>query len=450
MSGAIHGRLDRDLRLAEAEARLMALHRKAGGAPGGVIAIPQIAGVARLARRLGIVVSRGVVAADGDADLELWVRAEPAGEGVRLAITGWTERPAAQAFPAAAVEREHDFLRAAADWLWETDDGLKITALSPGITGPNESMLGQPLTRLVTLTENGDGILPMLEAIALQRRFDDQEGELRNGGGRVRLSAVPILDEHGRFAGFRGAAVAVAPPPAPRLVAVEEEGDAFGRRLDAALRDPLGRIISGAEQIRAQAEGPLRRDYTSYAEDIATAGRHLLALVDDLVDLQAIERPEFALQPEPIDFADLARRAAGLLAVKAADRNVRIIAPPDGLRAPALGDFRRGLQVLVNIIGNAVRHSPEGGAVHIACEPVAGRIITVVADGGPGIALENQARIFEKFERVTPEDGAGTGLGLYIARRLARAMGGDLTVESGEGQGARFLFSLPRDPAAKK
>lgn len=444
MSAAIHGRLDGDMRLVEADPPLAALHARAGGVSGGVLAVPQIANVARLARRLGIVVSRGVLAADGEADLELWVRAEPRGESVELAIAGWAERPAAEAFPATLVEREHDFIRASADWLWETDEALKLTALSPGVVAARESMLGQPLTKLVALQENEDGILPILEAIALQRRFDDQEGELRDGGGKVRLSAVPIFDRAGRFSGFRGAAVAVMPPP-PALVAVEDglATDAFGRRLDTALRGPLARIIAGAEQIHAQVEGPLRRDYANYAADIASAGRHLLALVDDLVDLQAIERPDFAPAIERLDLADTARRAAVLLAVRAADRDIRIDRPAADEIIVAQGDQRRALQVLVNIVGNAVRHSPDAGLIWIRCERQGGYAAVTVADQGHGIDPADHERIFEKFERLQPGDGAGTGLGLYIARRLARAMGGDLTVDSAPGQGARFTFTLP-------
>ncbi|WP_380877625.1 hypothetical protein ACFB49_13590 [Sphingomonas sp. DBB INV C78] len=452
MMAAVHGRLDRDFRLVEADAALESLHRRAGGADGGVIAVPQLASVARLSRRLGIVVSRGVIAADGDADLELWVRAEPHGEGIALAIAGWTERPAADAFPAAIIDREHDFIRASADWLWETDEALKLIALSPGVVPSRESLLGKPLTKLVTLSENEAGVLPILDAMASQRRFDDQEGELRDGGGRVRLSAVPIFDASGRFAGLRGAAVAVAPPPAPTLAMVKDSGgtaieignaDAFGRRLDAALRSPLDRIIAGAEHIRAQADGPLRRDYANYATDIAAAGRHLLALVEDLVDLQAIERPDFAPVVERLDLADAARRAAGLLSGRAADRDVRIDRPAMGEVLLAQGDQRRALQVLVNIVGNAVRHSPEGGAVWLRCERQGSYAAVTVADQGRGIEPADHDRIFEKFERLHPGDGAGTGLGLYIARRLARAMGGDLTVESAAGQGARFIFTLP-------
>ncbi|HYD37079.1 MAG TPA: HAMP domain-containing sensor histidine kinase, partial [Allosphingosinicella sp.] len=236
---------------------------------------------------------------------------------------------------------------------------------------------------------------------------------------------------------------------APAAGALPPSGaSAFGERLGQALRAPLAHIVENAERLRAQPEGPLRRDYTGYAADIAAAGRHLLSLIDDLVDLQAIEGPDFTPEAEPLDLADLARRAAGLLAVRAADRGVRIDGPGPDESLPAMADFTRALQVLMNLIANAIRYTPEGGQVWIRLEREGDLAAVIVADQGKGIAPEDQQRIFEKFERVDPNEPGGTGLGLYIARRLARAMGGDISVDSAPGQGARFTFTLPlrREP----
>ncbi len=454
MSAAVQGRLDAELRLIEAEPRLAALQRSAGGEVGGPLAVPQIAALARLARRLGITISRPAIAAEGEGDLDLWVRAQPHGDGVDLAISGWTEHAARGPAPASEAERQTDFLRAAADWVWETDSGLLFTSLSPAAAAaagrPASELIGRQLTRLFRLIEQEEGDMPILTALAEQRRFDGQLAELREGrGGRYRLAAVPLIDGRGRFSGFRGSAtriegVASTPPPepAPEPAAAPEPG-AFGRRLDEALRAPLARIISDAETIGTRADGPIRGDYAGYAEDIATAGRHLLSLVDDLVDLQAIERPDFRPEAEEIDLADVARRAAGLLAVRAADRSIRIDAPSASDTLLATGEFKRALQVVMNLLTNAIRHSPEGGQVWIRTDREADLAALIIADQGAGIAPEDQVRMFEKFERLGLADSGGTGLGLYIARRLARAMGGDLAVDSAPGQGARFTFTLP-------
>ena len=451
----VTGRVDSEGRLVWADAPLADLNARAGGGEGGMLSVPQIAALARLARRLRITVSRAAIAADGDRDIDLWVRAEPDGEEVALSITGWGER-AVEPVPAVEpAEREADFLRAAADWTWETDDALQLTALSSAaaasIGRPPSDLIGQPLTRIFRFRESEDGALPILAALAEHRRFDQQIAELRAGRkGRYLLSGVPLIDGMGRFAGFRGAAASLRGEEAAAAVRHSAAGDgsAFNERLDQALRAPLNHIVDNAERLREQPEGPLRRDYAGYATDIAAAGRHLLALVDDLVDLQAIERPDFAPDDDRIDLAELARNAAGLLAVRAADRNVAIDAPASDEVLPAVGDFTRTLQVLMNLISNAVRYSPEGGQVWIRTESEGDLALVIVADQGKGIAPEDQSRIFEKFERVDPTEPGGTGLGLYIARRLARAMGGDVSVDSAPGQGARFTFTLPSSKKA--
>jgi signal transduction histidine kinase len=409
------------------------------------VAVPEIAGLARLARRLGIAIARNVVIADGDEDLELWVRAEPEGDGARIEASGWRARSAWRAATAGA-ERASDFARAGADWLWDTDAALRITHVSPdallalGIEA--STVLGAPLTKLFVLGEGEEGAFPILRAAAGRGAFEDQRAEVRGTGRCVLLSATPRTDARGRFAGFAGAARAIdAPAAAAPHDAVFP--DSFGERLGSALRAPLGRIIANADSMSAQVEGPLAPDYAGYAADIANAGRHLLGLVDDLADLAAVERDDFSTLEEPIDLADIARRAAGLLGVRAAEGNVRIDRPAAGDTLPATGEFRRALQVLVNLIGNAVRYSPSGGVVWVRAEREGSQVCVIVADQGKGIAESDQARIFDKFARVDPNEPGGSGLGLYISRKLARAMGGDIIVDSAPGQGARFVFSLP-------
>ena len=449
----VRGRVDSEGRLVEADPALAGLQVRAGGVEGGALAVPQIAALSRLARRLGIVISRSVLAADGERDLDLWIRAEPTGEMVDLAITGWNERPARGPAPGDG-QRDADFRRAAADWTWETDEALRFTSLpatAAAAAGKRpDQLIGKPLTRLFRFVEDADGALPILAALAEQRRFDHQAADLRGGrGGRYLLSGVPLIDGAGRFGGFSGSATRLEAedegdvPATPAEVEAGSDGEAFAERLDRALREPLDEIVGNAERLGEQFDGPLRQDYATYARDIAAAGRHLLSLVDDLVDLQAIERSDFHPEAEALDLADLARRTAGLMSVRAAAKNVQIDRPSADESMPATGDFKRVLQILMNLIANAVRYSPEGGMVWIRIDREDDMACVTVADQGKGIAEEDQARIFGKFERVDPGEPGGTGLGLYIARRLARAMGGDVLVDSAPGQGARFTLKLP-------
>jgi signal transduction histidine kinase len=439
-----HAVVDAEGRLVSAEPAVAALNLRAGGGQGAPLAVPALATVARLARRLGIVVSRGVTVADADADLRLWVRAQPDGDMVRLAVSGWRERSPARLPMNEAADA--DFIAAGADWRWETDAALRLTFVSIQAGARNGfdalAMLGQPLTRLFVLGDDGDAGLPILDALARRRAFSAQPATLRGSGKAVMLSASVRHDARGAFAGFAGA---VRTPPAP--VEPPPLTESFTAGLDRALRRPLGRIISHADSIATQGDGPVEPAYADYAADIASAGRHLLGLVDDLVDMQAIERPGFAPPAEPIDLADVARRAVGLLRVRASDSGVAIAAPLPDDTAPAVGDFRRALQILVNLVGNAVRYAPRGSTVAVAVRRAGRTAEAIVADQGKGIAPADHDRIFDKFARVDLSEPGGNGLGLYISRRLARAMRGDLSVESAPGEGARFTLTLPADPA---
>ena len=435
-------RLDGEDRLVSGDPALLAINARAGGAIGAPLAIPPLATVARLARRLGILVSRAITFADGDVDVDCWVKARPDEAGTIVNVLDRRERDPAPAL----IRARAPMPPAGADWTWETDAELRLRSISADAAvrfGVSiAAALGRPLTRLFVLEHGDDGALPLLDALTTRTDFAGQHATRRDDGGRVILSGHARLDAAGGFAGFIGGTFAAetdGAPPAP----APAEAPAMVRHLDRALRAPLARIASQADSIHDGEDGPVAAHYADYAADIASAARHLMGLLDDLADLEAIERDDFAVAADPIDLADVARRAAGLLSVRAADAGVSIDRPGAEVRAPATGEFRRTLQVLVNLLANAVQHSPRGAAIAVSVETSADRAVAIVADQGAGIAAADQARIFDKFERLSPGGGEGSGLGLYIARRLARAMGGDLTVESAPGAGARFRFTLP-------
>jgi signal transduction histidine kinase len=447
----VRAALSAEGRLLSADAPLLALQQEAGAALGEPLAVPQLAAIARLAMRLGVMVSRPATAAAERGDIDMWVRARPDGSGVALSIIDWRERPATPP-PADLGRRDADIAALAEGWTWQIDTQLRfvMTMAGPDESGalpPDPPVPGTRFSSYFQLQPDADGDMAMLRGFAQRRPFRDQRAALAaDPAGIVTLSAFPMFDLSGQLTGYRGTALPLdratpAPPAAdPPLSLYPAE---FGRRLDRSLRQPLGRIIANADTISAQLEGPLRADYAGYADDIAAAGRHLLALVDDLADLQAIDRPDFSVISEEVDLADLGRRAAGLLAVKALDRDIEIVPPAPDAQLLATGEFRRVLQILVNLIGNAVRYSPEGTQVRVATEWEAGQARIAVIDQGTGVAPADRERIFDKFERLGRDDAAGSGLGLYISRRLARAMGGDIVIGGAPGQGARFILTLP-------
>jgi signal transduction histidine kinase len=432
----IVGRLDKAGRLVAADPELQALQQQAGSGLGQRLALPQVAAVAELARKLGIAVTRPAIAASADHDIELWVEATPEGDEIVLSLSGWTERPVAAprlttllggTAEAASPESRNE---------WAADEELRLISLSPELAEHLEvdvaEAAGQPLTRAMRLIENEAGEMPLISALAGRRAFADQKACGRSDESHcVILSGEVVSTADGRFAGFRGtAAIERAPEPSTPASAVAE----FDHALEDVLRSPIDRIIESAERIVERADGPLRSDYASYGNDIAAAARHLLSVVRSMSE-------DPAHGHRAIDLSALAAEAIVLVESLAEERNVSIEAEATA-RLPASGQEPAVIQIIVNLIGNAVRHSPPGGTVHLAFDQTRGTASVTVSDEGPGIDPGDQQRIFERFERVEPREG-GTGLGLAISRRLARSMGGDVTLESEPGQGARFTLTLP-------
>jgi signal transduction histidine kinase len=443
----VGGEVDPSGRLISADPRLLALQLSAGGEANGPLAVPQLAALARLARTLGIVVSRGVIAAEGDIDLDLWVRAQPEGDIIRLAIAGWSERVKPVRSPAFLASRAKDLQALGEDGHWSTDSAFRLKSLDGRLAQMlGNAWKGKRLSTVLSLSPDASGDFPFLAMVLDDLPFSGQQASFGDDEvGKIWLHGMRQVDADGGLLGYAGGfRWAFAADITPDLVpSTSQEAPQFAARLDTALRSPLGRIIANADEIASQENGTLREDYAGYAGDIAVAGRHLLGLVDDLSDLQAVERPDFVIETERLDLADVARRAASLLGVRASDRNVQIDPPDTDESLWAKADFRRALQIMVNLVGNAVRYSPPESMVWIRAEEEGDIVALIVADQGKGIALADQERIFEKFERVDTSEPGGSGLGLYISRQLARAMGGDISVDSAPGLGARFVLTLP-------
>ena len=430
------GRLDASGRLVSADPELEALQREAGARLGEPLALPQIAAIAQLARKLRIAVTRPALAASADQDIELSVQATPRGEEVILSLEGWTVRAPAGPRLAAILGGGNEGEAGGARNEWAADEELRIISLSPDLAellGVNpDDVAGQPLTRVVRLEEDDAGEMPLISALAARRGFTGQRARSRaNDAQAVVLSGEVVTSADGSFAGFRGAVETDGSPAGPSAPPAPAS---FDFALDEVLRSPLDRIIESAERIVERSDGPLRSDYANYGSDIAAAARHLLAVLTSMSD-----------QPSPdhqsVDLAALAAEAVVMLDASAEERRVSVeMATSDPL--PAKGEQRGVIQILVNLIGNAIRYSPDGGRVGVRFRHSNGTASVSVEDEGPGIAPTDQQRIFERFERAEAKEG-GTGLGLAISRRLARSMGGDVTLESSPGRGARFTLTLP-------
>ena len=433
---AVRGRVDKAGRLIVAEPELEALQRDAGSALGKTLALPQIAAVVHLARKLGIPVARPAIAGTVEHDLELWVRATPEGDDIALAIEGWTVRPPSASRLGSLLGGGSEANSSEPRHEWAADEELRLISLSPELADylgvSLDEAPGQSLTRILRLDEDEAGEMPLVLALAARRSFTGQPARSRSEDARsVLLSGEVVTSADGQFAGFHGTAETGQKAP---VASERERTAAFDNALEEALRSPLDRIIESAERIVERADGPLRSDYASYGTDIASAARHLLSVIRSM-------REDACHAHTTVDLAALAAEAVVLLEAAAEEREVTIqldAAAP----MPAAGEERAVIQILVNLIGNAVRHSPPGGIVTLSFEQTTGTASATIADEGPGIDAADQQRIFERFERADPREG-GTGLGLAISRRLARSMGGEVSLESAAGTGARFTLTLP-------
>ena len=426
------GRLDRAGRLISADARLEDLQREAGGALGKALLVPQLAAAAKLSGKLGTQIYRPVYAASNAHDLELWTRFTPDPEGVEISIDRWIERPAASPRLATLLGSQGAIV-AESDALWTINEALEIVSVSDRfcalLDAREDELVGQPLTRIVRLEENEDGEMPLLKALATRSPFENQRARSRRGGSTTLLLRGDMASHPtGVFAGLTGSAELDGSADGP----TQEFG--FDHILDEALRSPLDRIVEQAEQIVEQSDGPLQPDYAAYGNDIASAARHLLSVISSMS-----EQPSGS--EGVVNLAELAEEAVVMLETAAEERRIPVQLQASR-RLPARADHRAVVQILVNLIGNAIRHSPDGSPVDLQFTREAGLVCVSVEDQGAGIQPGDEERIFERFERAS-DDERGTGLGLAIARRLARSMGGDVTLDQQPGHGARFTLSLP-------
>ncbi|HEX7741418.1 MAG TPA: sensor histidine kinase, partial [Sphingobium sp.] len=197
--------------LLSADAPLLALQREAGADVGAVLAIPQLAAIVRLALRLGVTVSRPVTAAAERGDIDMWVRAKPEADGVKISVIEWNERPPVTN-PVDVVRRESDIAAVAEGWTWQIDTQLRFQMVLEGMG--SESVLpdappvpGSRFTSYFELRPNDDGDMAILQGFAQRRAFRDQIANLvAQPDQRFRLSCFPMFDLAGQLLGYRGKA----------------------------------------------------------------------------------------------------------------------------------------------------------------------------------------------------------------------------------------------------
>jgi PAS domain S-box-containing protein len=300
-----------------------------------------------------------------------------------------------------------------------------------------------------------------LEIATREGRYEEEGWRLRKDGSRFWANVVitPQWNEAGTLVGF-----AKVTRDLTERRAAEERRLADTRRVAEAeaanrvktdflaamsheLRTPLNAIGGYTELLELGIHGPVTAEQRTALERIRLSQRHLLGIITDLLNFSRIEAGQVSYESERVPVRDVVQSVLPLLEPQAVGKGITLEHGPCDAGFVVLADRLKMEQILVNLLSNAVKFTPAGGRVVVECGVSGNGAIITVRDTGPGIAIDQQTAIFEPFVqlgRTRSSAHEGTGLGLAISRDLARAMGGDVTVEStGEG-GSTFRLTLPR------
>ncbi len=222
----------------------------------------------------------------------------------------------------------------------------------------------------------------------------------------------------------------------------------FLSRVSHELRTPLNGILGFAQLMAIDRVHPLAADQSRRLDSVLRAGRHLLELINDMLNLARIEREDFSLQRAPVNLSATLQTCISLIQPLADSAGVRLAQPP---RHPhwAQGDARAVEQVLLNLLSNAIKYNRPAGAVRVALSRSGAHVQLDVSDEGEGLSEDQLEHLFQPFNRLGAEHRRveGTGLGLVIARELATTMNGELRVQSEPGKGSTFTLLLPAGTA---
>jgi len=219
----------------------------------------------------------------------------------------------------------------------------------------------------------------------------------------------------------------------------------FLANMSHELRTPLNAVIGFSEVLLDRLFGDLNEKQADYITDIHTSGRHLLALMHDILDLSKIEAGRMELQVSTVVLSDVVENSAALMRERATRNGINLRLDVDPSAGVVEADERKLKQVLFNLLTNALKFTTRGGHVDVTARGDDDDVYVSVHDDGVGISRADQARIFEEFQQVgASHQQEGTGLGLALSRRFVELHGGRLWVESEPGQGSTFTFTLPR------
>jgi signal transduction histidine kinase len=230
-----------------------------------------------------------------------------------------------------------------------------------------------------------------------------------------------------------------------QIEAANRHKSEFLANMSHELRTPLNAIIGFSEVLLDPSLKVTGEEQSQFLTDVLSSGKHLLGLINEVLDLAKIEAGRMELQIEPALLSDILEAIQNTMRPLAVKKAIDLHVESDALPEPFPMDGARIKQVLLNLVGNAVKFTPEGGRVWVRAGSGDGAVRVEVGDTGPGIPAEDHERIFLEFQQAGSDAGKpqGTGLGLALAKKFVEMHGGKIWVESEVGKGSRFFFTLP-------
>jgi PAS domain S-box-containing protein len=362
-------------------------------------------------------------------------------------------------------KRLQDFAEISSDWFWESDRDGGITYISPSFTKTLNKKTGEVYGRTIAQTTAEPVNTPKwhkLGEIQRQRRqFRDFRYDMAIQPGEVKTVSIngrPFYDEDGTFIGYRGTGADVTNE---RLIA-EARNEALQRAEQASrakseflatmsheFRTPLNAIIgfssllSMPELLKAGVDR-----VTEYSTAINDSGQHMLALVNDILDISAIEAGKRVLTLEEVEIDGLLSHSLSQIESQAGAKSISLIVEQNAQVGTMVSDERSVRQILLNLLSNAVKFTPSEGEIRVTVDEIGKDIVFRVADNGIGIPSDRLLTIAEPFSHsaIHPHVAKeGTGLGLSIVRSLAVLLDGGFTIESEVGTGTTVTVRLPKN-----
>jgi PAS domain S-box-containing protein len=319
-----------------------------------------------------------------------------------------------------------------------------------------EEVIGKPIGIIVPDSRAFE-VADFLARLARGERVEHVETErIRKDGTIVPVSLTisPVRDADGNVVGASAIArditerrrAELALREAMRAEAANRAKSEFLSRMNHELRTPLNAIL-GFAQILEMDDAGLTNEHKEAVTEIMRAGRHLLGLIGDVLDISKAESGRLALCIEEVDVCEVVEESLSLVKGAASERQIDIQVG-DISEATVTADRQALKQMTVNLLSNAVKYNRDRGVIRIDAAEKGDRLKISVQDTGVGIPRDKLARLFTPFDRLGAETTSvqGTGLGLTLVRHLATAMGGDLTVESSPDVGSVFAIELPSRP----